>query len=95
MCTWLEACLALMHQSIETTAPRLPRHSKEVTGVRPWKNVPRRDRASYAFANLLGIWSGACNAWPDREAMGPSNENHASLLRDKMEEMSTVEEKVS
>ena len=52
-------------------------------------------RARNAFTDLPGIWRGACNARPDREAMGPSNKNHVFLIRDKMEETSTVKEKVS
>ena len=32
----------------------------------------------------------ACNTRPDGEGMGPSNNNHASLLRNKVQETSTV-----
>ena len=59
------------------------------------KTFSRGDGASNAFADLPGIWSGACNARPDIEGMGPSNKNHASLLRGKMKETSTVKQKVS
>lgn len=36
-----------------------------------------------------------CNAWPDREAMGPSSKNNASQLRAKMEDALIVKGRVS
>ena len=55
------------------------------------KALSRGDEASKRLVTILPI----CNAWPDREAMGPSSKNNASLLRDKMEGTLTVTEKVS
>ena len=51
----------------------------------------RGDGASNNFADLHP----SLNAWPDREAMGPSSKNNASQLSDKMEDQLTVKEMVS
>ena len=78
-----------MHQSIESTAPRPPGHSGGVKGIWPRKNVLLINPfpEGTGLVTILPI----CNAWLDREAMGPST----SLLRDKMEESLSVQEKVS
>ena len=66
-----------MHQSIESTPPPIPGTQWESNGGMAGqkrycnKALSRGDGASKRLETILPI----CNAWPDREAMGPSSNN--------------------